>query len=142
METAVCTTSDVVTPNLYVWGGPDAWTGVWGFASLRSEPERLRACLYLQWSHREAVDRRTQRAVELGQAGQDPDRARQGGAVQSISAETDCKNLLRFYGWMAATNRPVVGEDITYMIREDLGDTAEECAQWLQNTQRSLVKKS
>ena len=60
---------------------------------------------------------------------------RQGGAVQSISAETDCKNLLRFYGWMAATNRPVVGEDITYMIREDLGDTAEEYAQWLQNTQ-------
>jgi len=29
---------------------------------------------------------------------------RQGGAVQSISAEADNTALLRFYGWMAATN--------------------------------------
>ena len=61
---------------------------------------------------------------------------RAGGAVQSISAEADQTALLRFFGWMAATNRPLVGESITFMIRDDLGDIAQEYAQWLQNTQR------
>ena len=61
---------------------------------------------------------------------------RQGGAVQSISAEADNTALLRFYGWMAATNRAVVGESITFMIRDDLGDIAQEYASWLQTTQR------
>jgi hypothetical protein len=57
---------------------------------------------------------------------------RAGGAVQSISAEADQTALLRFFGWMAATNRPLVGDSITFMIRDDLGDIAQECAQWLQ----------
>ena len=60
---------------------------------------------------------------------------RAGGAVQSISAEADQTALLRFFGWMAATNRPVVGDSITFMIRDDLGDVAQEYAQWLQATQ-------
>ena len=60
---------------------------------------------------------------------------RAGGAVQSISAEADQTALLRFFGWMAATNRPLVGDSITFMIRDDLGDVAQEYAQWLQNTQ-------
>merc|ERR1711965_697789 len=37
---------------------------------------------------------------------------------------------------MAATDRPIVGDSITFMIRNDLGDVAQEYAQWLQNTQR------
>ena len=36
---------------------------------------------------------------------------------------------------MAATNRPVIGGSITFLIRDDLGDVAQEYAQWLQNTQ-------
>ena len=61
---------------------------------------------------------------------------RQGGAVQSISAEADNTALLRFFGWMEATNRPVVGGSITFMIREDLGEVAQEYATWLRDTQR------
>ena len=61
---------------------------------------------------------------------------RAGGAVQSISAEADQTALLRFFGWMERTNRPVVGDSITFMIRDDLGDIAQEYAQWLQNTQQ------
>ena len=61
---------------------------------------------------------------------------RAGGAVQSISAEADTTTLLRFFGWMQHTNRPVVSESITFMIRDDLGDIAQEYAQWLQTTQR------
>ena len=37
---------------------------------------------------------------------------------------------------MAATNRPLVGDSITFMIRDDLGDVAQEYATWLQTTQR------
>ena len=61
---------------------------------------------------------------------------RAGGAVQSISAETDNTALLRFYGWMVATNRPVLADTITFMIREDLGEIAQAYAQWLQTTQQ------
>jgi hypothetical protein len=61
---------------------------------------------------------------------------RQGGAVQSISAETDCNALLRFYGWMAATHRADVGGDFSFMLRQDLGDITQEYASWLQNTQQ------
>ena len=60
---------------------------------------------------------------------------RQGVAVQSISAEADSTALLRFFGWMAATQRPVVGSSVTFLLRDDLGDIAQEYAQWLQNTQ-------
>jgi hypothetical protein len=61
---------------------------------------------------------------------------RQGGAVQSISAEADNTALLRFFGWMEATNRPVTAGSITFLIRPDLGEIAQEYAQWLQTTQR------
>ena len=61
---------------------------------------------------------------------------RQGGAVQSISAETDCNALLRFYGWQAATHHADVGGDFSFMLRPDLGDIAQEYASWLQNTQQ------
>ena len=37
---------------------------------------------------------------------------------------------------MVATNRPLLGDSITFMIRDDLGDVAQEYAQWLQATQR------
>jgi hypothetical protein len=61
---------------------------------------------------------------------------RQGGAVQSISAEADNTALLRFFGWMQATNRPTTADSITFMIRPDLGDIAQEYVRWLQTTQR------
>ena len=37
---------------------------------------------------------------------------------------------------MAATQRLVVGSSVTFMLRDDLGDIAQEFAQWLQNVQR------
>jgi hypothetical protein len=61
---------------------------------------------------------------------------RHGGAVQSISAEADNTALRRFFGWMQATNRPTTADSITFLIRPDLGDIAQEYAQWLQTTQR------
>ena len=63
---------------------------------------------------------------------------RQGGAVQSISAEADRTQLLRFFGYLERTNRIPNGQllDLTLMIRADLGDIASEYATWLQNTQR------
>ena len=61
---------------------------------------------------------------------------RAGGAVQSISAEADNTALLRFFGWMAATLRPLVGDSLEFMLRPDLGDIAQEYVQWLQSTQR------
>ena len=57
--------------------------------------------------------------------------------MQSISAEQDNTALLRFFGWMQHTNRAVVGDSVTFMIREDLGDIAQEYAQWLQSTHRA-----
>jgi hypothetical protein len=63
---------------------------------------------------------------------------RQGGAVQSISAEADKLQLLRFFGYLQRTDRLPSDQllDITLMIRPDLGDMAAEYALWLQNTQR------
>ena len=64
---------------------------------------------------------------------------RQGGAVQSISAEADKTALLRFFGWMERTNNIPEGmslETIGFMIRPDLGDLAQAYASWLQETQR------
>ena len=50
---------------------------------------------------------------------------RAGGAVQSISAEADNTALMRFFGWMAATLRPLVGDSLEFMLRPDIGDTAQ-----------------
>ena len=61
---------------------------------------------------------------------------RAGGAVQSISAEADNTALLRFFGWMSATVRPLVGDSLEFMLRPDLGDITQEYVQWLQTTQR------
>ena len=61
---------------------------------------------------------------------------RAGGAVQSVSAEADNTALLRFFGWQAATLRPLVGDSLEFMLRPDLGDIAQEYVQWLQTTQR------
>ena len=63
---------------------------------------------------------------------------RQGGAVQSISAEHDKLSLLRFFGFLEKTNRVPHGQLLcfTLMIRADLGDLVQEYASWLQNTQR------
>ena len=63
---------------------------------------------------------------------------RQGGAVQSISAEGDKTALLRFYGYLTRTNRVPEGVllYLPFMIRADLGDIVQEYASWLQNTQR------
>ena len=62
---------------------------------------------------------------------------RQGGAVQSISAEADKTNLLRFYGYMDRTNRIPGGEMLllSLMARPDLGDLVAAYSEWLQNTQ-------
>ncbi|MDC0525601.1 hypothetical protein OAO87_01285 [bacterium] len=64
---------------------------------------------------------------------------RQGGAVQSISAEQDTTALLRFYGFLTRTNRIPEGAGLLYlpfMIRADIGHLAQQYAEWLQNTQR------
>ena len=63
---------------------------------------------------------------------------RQGGAVQSISAEGDKTALLRFFGYMQRLGRLPQGQalDMPLMIRADLGDLVEQYASWLQNTQR------
>ena len=62
---------------------------------------------------------------------------RQGGAVQSISAEGDKTALLRFFGYMHRLGRLPEGQalDMPLMIRADLGDLVERYASWLQNTQ-------
>jgi len=61
---------------------------------------------------------------------------RQGGAVQSISAESDATALLRFFGWQAATHRADAGGSLSFLLRPDLGDIGQEYASWLQNTQQ------
>ena len=63
---------------------------------------------------------------------------RAGGAVQSISAESDKTALLRFYGYLDRTHRIPDGAllYLPFMIRADLGDIVQEYASWLQNTQR------
>ena len=65
---------------------------------------------------------------------------RQGGAVQSISAEADKTALLRFLGYLDKTNRMPDGAalSIVFMIREDLGDVVEAYATWLQHTQKCM----
>jgi integrase len=64
---------------------------------------------------------------------------RQGGAVQSISAEHDKTCLLRFFGYLQRTNR--IPDDhpllyINFLLRADLGDLVQAYALWLQNTQK------
>ena len=63
---------------------------------------------------------------------------RQGGAVKSISAEHDKMCLLRFYGFIARTNRTPEGAllYLPFMIRNDIADLAQQYAEWLQATQR------
>ena len=63
---------------------------------------------------------------------------RQGGAVQSISAEADRTALLRFYGYLQRLQRVPQGADlsISLLCRADLGDLAQGYATWLQNTQQ------
>ena len=64
---------------------------------------------------------------------------RQGGAVQSISAEADKTSLLRFFGYMQRTNRIPADQPLlflAFLLRADLGDLVQAYASWLQNTQR------
>ena len=62
---------------------------------------------------------------------------RQGGAVQSISAEADRTALLRFYGYLERLQRVPQGADlsISFLCRTDLGDLTQGYATWLQNNQ-------
>jgi len=62
---------------------------------------------------------------------------RQGGAVQSISAEADRTALLRFYGYLERLQRVPQGADlsISLLCRTDLGDLTQGYATWLQNNQ-------
>ena len=62
---------------------------------------------------------------------------RQGGAVQSISAESDKTALLRFFGYLHRLERVPEGQmlDLPIMIRPDLGDLVQQYATWLQTTQ-------
>ena len=63
---------------------------------------------------------------------------RQGGAVQSVSAEADRTALLRFFGYMDRLQR--VPQDaelaINLLCRADLGDLVQEYATWLQTNQQ------
>ena len=63
---------------------------------------------------------------------------RQGGAVQSISAEHDKTCVLRFFGYLSRTNRVPDGEllYLSLLIRADLGSLVQGYAEWLQSTQR------
>ena len=64
---------------------------------------------------------------------------RQGGAVQSISAEHDKTALLRFFGYLQRTNRMPADRPLLYLdflLRADLGDLVQAYAAWLQRTQR------
>ena len=63
---------------------------------------------------------------------------RQGGAVQSISAEADKTALLRFYGFLQRTDRVPAGEFLylPLMLRPDLGSLVQQYADWLQRVQR------
>jgi len=60
---------------------------------------------------------------------------RQGGAVQSISAEADKTALLRFFGYLQRMNRMPEGSSLSifFLIRADLGSIVQEYASWLQN---------
>ena len=62
---------------------------------------------------------------------------RQGGAVQSISAEADRTALLRLFGYMEHLNRIPAGAEfsISFLCRPDVGDLVQDYATWLQNTQ-------
>ena len=62
---------------------------------------------------------------------------RQGGAVQSISAEADKTQLLRFFGYLERTDRKPDGAqfEMAFMIREDLGALVQAYASWLEHTQ-------
>ena len=62
---------------------------------------------------------------------------RQGGAVQSISAEADRTHLLRFYGYLERMDRIPDGEllALSIMSRADLGSLAAQYGEWLQSTQ-------
>ena len=63
---------------------------------------------------------------------------RQGGAVQSISAEADKTALLRFFGYLERTQKVPEGASllIDFLNRADLGDLVADYATWLQHTQR------
>ena len=52
---ALCTTSDVVTPNLYVWGLGLVSVVLGDFRLLVLRTGETEEPVYLQWSHREAV---------------------------------------------------------------------------------------
>ena len=62
---------------------------------------------------------------------------RQGGAVQSISADADRTHLLRFFGYLERLDRIPDGEmlALSIMLRADLGSLATQYSEWLQNTQ-------
>jgi len=63
---------------------------------------------------------------------------RQGGAVQSISAEADRTAVLRFFGYLDRLQRVPQGANlsISLLLRADVGDLAQGYAAWLQNTQQ------
>jgi hypothetical protein len=63
---------------------------------------------------------------------------RQGGAVQSISAEADRTAVLRFFGYLNRLQRVPQGADlsINLLCRADLGDLVQAYATWLQTNQQ------
>ena len=63
---------------------------------------------------------------------------RQGGAVQSISAEADRTAVLRFFGYLERLQRIPQGADLSIglLLRADVGDLAQGYATWLQNSQQ------
>jgi len=63
---------------------------------------------------------------------------RQGGAVQSISAEADRTALLRFFGYLQRLQRVPEGAELSLKLlcRPDLGDLVQAYATWLQTNQQ------
>ena len=63
---------------------------------------------------------------------------RAGGAVVSLTSESDKQSLLRFYGWLHRANH--TPDDaylyLSLLARADLGDLVEKYARWLRDDQQ------
>ena len=62
---------------------------------------------------------------------------RAGGAVVSLSAESDKKSLLRFFGWMKRADRVPEGAflDMSLLLRADLADSVQDFVTFLRDRQ-------
>ena len=63
---------------------------------------------------------------------------RSGGAVVSLSAEGDKRQLLRYFGWMNRTDRVPENKFIQFqlLLRADVGDTVQDYVTFLRERQK------